>query len=171
MERLTREREFERLYQAHAGSLARYALRRAETVEEAEDAVAECFAIIWRRLPDAPREPLPWMYGIARNVLLHQHRSGSRRRALFDRLAREPAADADPHPGDAVSILEALKELPDLDREVLQLVAFEGLDHAACAEVLGCKRATVAVRLYRARSRLRRALADNSPDPIEVLAS
>lgn len=55
-------------------------------------------------------------------------------------------------------MLAALAALSERDRELLMLIAWEGLDHAAAARVLGTTRANIAVRLHRARRRLARQL-------------
>ncbi|MEI5101965.1 sigma factor-like helix-turn-helix DNA-binding protein [Streptomyces sp. PmtG] len=51
---------------------------------------------------------------------------------------------------------------PRRDQETLLLVGWDGLDVAAAAVVVGCTRRTFAVRLHRARRRLRQAL-DETP--------
>jgi RNA polymerase sigma-70 factor (ECF subfamily) len=53
-----------------------------------------------------------------------------------------------------------LSTLPDDDRELLTLVAWEGLTPAQAAGVLGLTPGATRVRLHRARTRLRAALAD-----------
>lgn len=52
----------------------------------------------------------------------------------------------------------ALASMPEADREILTLVAWEGLSPAEVATVLGCSGAAARVRLYRARQRFARAL-------------
>ena len=56
-------------------------------------------------------------------------------------------------------IAAALAGLREGDREVLTLLAWDGLTPAQASESLGCSRATFAVRLHRARRRLERELA------------
>jgi RNA polymerase sigma-70 factor (ECF subfamily) len=56
-------------------------------------------------------------------------------------------------------VIRALAQLPDRDRELLMLVAWEGLEPAQLARVLGVSRGTANVRLHRARRRLAAALA------------
>jgi DNA-directed RNA polymerase specialized sigma24 family protein len=48
--------------------------------------------------------------------------------------------------------------LSDADQEALRLIGWEELDLAGAAVAMGCSRATMAVRLHRARRRLERAL-------------
>ncbi|MFI7634921.1 RNA polymerase sigma factor [Nonomuraea sp. NPDC049400] len=59
---------------------------------------------------------------------------------------------------------EAFKRLSDDDRELLALVAWEGLSGAEIAKVLGCSRGAARIRLHRARKRLAKELADLDPD-------
>jgi RNA polymerase sigma-70 factor (ECF subfamily) len=136
-----------------------YALRRADRAT-AEEVVSETFAIAWRRMDDVPEPPLPWLLGVARRLLANRRRGERRRRALLDRLRSEPVATAQAPPGEGRGVLTALATLPERDREALLLHAWEGLDHAGAATVVGCSAATFAVRLHRARERFARALAD-----------
>ena len=61
---------FEALYRAHVHEVHGYCLRRTST-EEAKDATSEVFVVAWHRFDDVPDgdESLPWLYGVARNVL------------------------------------------------------------------------------------------------------
>jgi len=154
-----RRARFERLFRDTYEVVLGYALRRAGP-DLAQDVVAETFTIAWRRLDDVPRDPVPWLLGVARRVLANQRRGERRRDALVERLSApmpepEPARDTRGSPA-----LQALALLPEHDRELLLLLAWEGLDAAAAAEVLGCSRPSLAVRLHRARRRFAAALAD-----------
>jgi RNA polymerase sigma factor (sigma-70 family) len=156
---LRRDR-FERLYRDHHPAVRAYLLRRAEP-ELAQDALSETFLAAWRRLDEVPGDPLPWLLATARRTLANQRRSVRRLGGLRERMAgRETAESADPAEqiADAELVRRALTTLSDADREVLMLVAWEGLDTARAAQVAGCSRATFAVRLHRARKRLDRAL-------------
>ena len=89
------EARFEAIYRAYADAVHAYARRRT-AVAAADDVVSETFLVVWRRLPDVPDAPLPWLLGIARRVLANRRRSESRNEALTHRLAgTEPLA----HPG------------------------------------------------------------------------
>ncbi len=145
---------FEELFSAYAAAVQAYARRRVDAAA-ADDAVSEVFVIAWRRLDDVPSEALPWLLGCARRVLAHQQRRARRDIALLERL--EPDVDA-PVAGDG-ALARALAELSDGDRELLLLIAWEGLEPAQAAEVLGCSRNALAVRLHRARKRFAAALS------------
>ena len=158
--------EFDELYREHAGHVLAYCLRRGP--DTAEDALAETFAVAWRRRDAIPEEPLPWLYGVARRVLANQRRSARRQGAVADRLAAEPR----PEGREAEPVLAALAQLRPADRELLLLVAWEGLTHAQVAQALGTTTAACRVRLFRARRRLERLLAGEEPAAVheEVLS-
>lgn len=59
---------------------------------------AETSLIAWRRLDAIPSEPLPWLYGVARNVVLRHHAGHARQAAARDALELERPA---PEPADA----------------------------------------------------------------------
>jgi RNA polymerase sigma-70 factor (ECF subfamily) len=150
--------EFDALYREHAGRVLAYCRRR--TRSGAEDALAETFATAWRRRDDLPSDPLPWLYGVARRVLANQHRAARRQTAVAHRLAD---AARPGEPDESTPVLAALARLRPSDRELLMLVAWEGLTPARAARAVGTSAATCRVRLFRARRRLERLLADDAP--------
>lgn len=149
-------RRFEAIYRQHFGSILAYARRRLPA--RAEDVVAETFLVAWRRLDDVPADALPWLYGVARRVIADSRRTSRRQEALTDRLAavQEPSSteptETDPE------LLAALARLSTRERELLLLVHWEDLEPRRAALALGCARATVATRLWRAHRRLRTEL-------------
>ncbi len=157
-----RAARLEALFRQHSSAVRAYALRRADPAS-ADEAVSEVFVIAWRRLEDVPAEALPWLLACARRVLANQRRAGRRRVALDERLNgdRLGAVDHGGVEGAAIAddaLLRALSTLSDDDRELLLLVAWDELEPARVAMVLGCSRRTLAVRLHRARRRLAAAL-------------
>jgi len=153
-----REKRFERLYARHAPAVKGYLLRRCDAAS-AEDALAEVFIVAWRRFDELPSDSLPWLLGAARRVLSTQRRSERRRAALEDRLAEAaPPLEVPPVATDT-PLAGALARLGERDRELLLLVAWEGLSPGQAAAALGVKPSTARVRLMRARRRLSDALA------------
>ena len=154
---------FEAVFAACSKEVFAYARRRA-TREEAEDVVSETFLVAWRRFDELPSEPLPWLIGAARKVLANRRRSDERRVALGVRLRSLPDTSRSVDPGDTWTTEErvraALATLPAGEREVIELVAWEELSPAEVAIVLEIARATVYVRLHRARQRLARMLEE-----------
>lgn len=151
-----RRARFERLWHQYAPAVAAYARRRA-SADVVDDAVAETFLVAWRRLDHVPHDALPWLFGVARRTLANQRRAEARRTALAERLDLQPPAVTNEHPDRRV--LEALGTLGDLDRELLMLVAWEGLTPAEAAIALGSSAVACRVRLHRARARFAAALA------------
>jgi RNA polymerase sigma-70 factor (ECF subfamily) len=152
---------FDAQFRVHARQVHTYALRRSDP-ETAQEVAAETFLIAWRRRHEMPSQPLPWLYGIARRVLMNEHRAANRRNALGARLAAGASRDPDAAGDDR--ILEALGALGEGDREALLLSAWEGLSAREAGAVLQCSAATFAVRLHRARGRLSRALEQTQTD-------
>jgi RNA polymerase sigma-70 factor (ECF subfamily) len=173
------EREFDALFQAHYPELRRFALRRIENRAGAEDVLAETFAVAWRRREQMPDRALPWLFGICHKVIANHRRASNRRLRLLHRLAATPTAlGRDPAEilAERSEIAAALARLSEPQREVLRLVAWEGLSAADAAAALGCSPAAFRVRLHRARSELAKRLAEagherdessNGPEPRE----
>ncbi|WP_203984321.1 RNA polymerase sigma factor [Sphaerisporangium rufum] len=124
----------------------------------ADEVVSETFAIAWRRLPDVPRPALPWLLGVARNVLRDSVRAEARREALAAEMRTWTVGDVGEQVTERLGVLSALARLAEDDREVLVLVAWQGLSPRDAAAVVGCSPATFRVRLHRARRRLARAM-------------
>ena len=167
LDELGRQRRdrFTLLYRTHYDAILGYAGRRTDPAT-ARDVAAETFLVAWRRPTAIPREPEAvrlWLYGVARRTLANAERSrGRSERVAAKLLATTDAVELAPDLADGVveraRIGEALGSLSALDQETLRLVAWEGLDLAGAAEVMGCSRSLMAVRLHRARGRMARAL-------------
>jgi RNA polymerase sigma-70 factor (ECF subfamily) len=144
-------------------------LRARADQESAVDALARTFEIAWRRLSDIPENPRAWLFGVARRVLAEQRRSAGRHESLVLRISETVASRTEDHAGilDARNaFLAALMELPEQQREALLLVAWDGLSQHEAATVLGCSTSALAVRVHRARKRLRAAIGDTAlPQP------
>lgn len=154
-----RER-FRALWREHAPAVRAYAARRVEDPQSADDVLSETFLVCWRRLGAVPGggAALPWLYGVARKVLANQRRSRRRADRLRARLeaAQAVAAQAgDSEAAAAALVAAATARLPELDREVLRLALWEGLDYRQIGAVLGRSENAVAVRMHRARRALR----------------
>lgn len=164
------------LYERHAQAVFRYLARRTGE-GTAEDLVSDVFvaALAGRKrvVAHASDSALPWLYGIARNVLQNHLR---RRRASLPREARADAVDWDAVDSriDAEAqrseLRTALANLSRSERELLLLVAWEGLSPTEAAEALGISKIAARSRLHRARQRALDALRpDDSNDLIASL--
>lgn len=154
-----RRTRFEAIFDGSYEALLAYARRRVEA--DADDVVAETFAVVWRRLEVVPPDSLPWLYGVARRVISEQRRAGRRRDALVQRI-RADAGTRNPGeaPSQPGSVLDALARLGDRDREAVLLVAWEGLTAEQASKAMGCSTVAFRVRLHRARKRLRAHLTE-----------
>lgn len=169
------EDRFRGVYAGNFEPLLAYAMRRVEQPADAADVVAETFLVAWRRRREMPTgaEARLWLYGVARRVLANHHRGGTRRRRLGERLREGIGTAFAADPGSAVperlAVRAALARLGELDREVLTLTVWEGLEPREAAAVLQVSPATVRTRLSRARARLRELVGDGPGAPGHVL--
>src|SRR4051794_27199231 len=172
--RFSDDREFDALFEAHYQELRRYVIRRVEGGGGADDVLAETFAIAWRRRDQMPKPALPWLFGICHRVIANGRRSSKRRSRLFSRLA-STAVEVGRDPADLMAerseITRAFSRLSDSQREVLRLVAWEGLSAADAGKALGCSTAAFRVRLHRARSELAKRLGEAGHEEGETPAT
>ena len=169
--RANARREEERFAALHRELYPRvkaYAMRRTMDSATADEIAAEAFEIAWRRREEPVRDQLSWLLGIARGLLVNRRRGERRRGELDHRIAQEWIT-SEPDHADAVAdrseLLGALASLREDEREILVLLAWDGLDRAQAARVLGCSRGTLAVRLHRARRRLEAVLDERAAAP------
>jgi RNA polymerase sigma factor (sigma-70 family) len=154
----SRER-FNSLFADHARSIYRYFSRRAP-LGDCEDLTSEVFVVAWRRIEEIPNGlEEPWLYRTAWNVL-----ANARRRHVdvpVDELDIHGPDIADDVIGDA-ELKRAWMALSVRDREVLRLVAWEGLNGDALALALGISASGAGVALHRARTRFEELLGEKS---------
>jgi RNA polymerase sigma factor (sigma-70 family) len=155
-----------RLWDEHAQRIYRYCFRRTADRELAEDLTSIVFLEAWRRREqlELPTDAaLPWLYGIAANVVRNQWRSQRRYRAALGRLPRrgdeedlaEDALDRLSDRERMVTLVKKLAFLPQIEQDALTLCVWEDLTPKEAAIALGIPEATVRTRLHRARRRLR----------------
>ena len=153
--------QFTALYAENHRRVHAYAVARAGR-SLADEVVAETFLVAWRRFAQMPAgAALPWLLGVARNVIRERWRDEERQRAIAAEMLAwaGDAPDVADDVAERSAILTALAALSENDREVLTLTAWDGLSTRAAAQVLNCSAATFLVRLHRARTRLLRAVA------------
>ncbi len=134
----------------------------------AEDVVSTVFLTAWRRLAEVPEDARPWLFAVARRAMANQTRGWLRRRVLDVRMVSEIEHGQDDGSAAAavrIDLVRAWRTLAVGDREVLALVAFDGLTAGQAATVLSCRRSTFAMRLSRARQRLQNALEPPGAPP------
>ena len=157
------ELRFARLYDLHQRPIRDYCRRRLDA-HRVDDAVAEVFLTVWRKLDDVPDDDTArlWLYRVAYRVVGHQWRGVTRRRRLDQRL-RSVTGSALPGLDEAVIerdehrlVLRAAASLGHTDGEVLRLSVWEQLSIADIASLLDIEPNAVKQRLHRARRNLAR---------------
>lgn len=138
----------------------RFSLRMLRNDEDARDAAQDTLVKVLRNLDryDTNRSFKTWVFGIARNTCIDEHRR--RKRRAWD----EPGDVVDTAPSALVEVTRAqrasrlraaLDRLPPMYREVLVLYHFEHLKYVEIAESLDLPLGTVMNRIFRARKKLR----------------
>jgi RNA polymerase sigma-70 factor (ECF subfamily) len=150
---LRRDR-FEAVFTEVYEPVQRYARRRVDA-DVVDDIVADTMLTLWRRLDDVPVDVhVPWAYGVARRHIANWRRSSGRRVRLLRRVAIEPSNSSVPDHPLEVELQAALAALDGADRELLELWAWEQLEAAELAIVLGITANAASIRLHRAKKRL-----------------
>jgi RNA polymerase sigma-70 factor (ECF subfamily) len=150
---------FEMLYHRYVRSIYGLALRRLRDRQRAEDAVQETFAAVWRSAGSYRPErgpAAPWLYAVARNAVV------DRLRSRVDPVAEAPdLPSGEPGPADraessflAWRVHRALEELPDREREVIELAYWSGMSQSEVADYLNIPLGTVKTRTRSGLSRL-----------------
>lgn len=165
---------FGRLFGRHAQAVYIFCARRTADLALAEDLTSITFLEAWRhrnRVPTAQVDSaLPWLLGVANNVVRNARRGQHRYQAVLERL---PVPSVAPPAEDQVvarsateaglrDALEAISALPEREQEVVMLVLWSGLSYEEAAMALAIPVGTVRSRLSRARSKLQVALTTNA---------
>jgi RNA polymerase sigma-70 factor (ECF subfamily) len=163
---------FSVLFERHAQTVYNYVFRRTADWALAEDLTSVVFLEAWRRRNDVRLDRelvLPWLLGVATNVLRNRRRSQWRHRAALMRLPRELTHDfADEANGrldderQMRTVLRAIARLPRREQDVLVLCACAELTYEEVAVALGVPVGTVRSRLSRARARIRKLGSDHA---------
>lgn len=165
---------FGQLFGRHAQAVYAFCVRRSADLALAEDLTSVTFLEAWRHRDRMPSEPqdstLPWLLGVANNVVRNARRGQRRYHAVLQRLPA-PAVVA-PAEDQAVAraatearlrdALDAISALPQRQQEVVMLVLWSGLSYEEAALALAIPVGTVQSRLSRARAKLQISLNDTA---------
>jgi RNA polymerase sigma-70 factor (ECF subfamily) len=151
---------FHKVFLPLAQTLYRIAFYMLESEVEAEDAVQEVYAKLWESRDSLEDVRLPKAYCIRmlKNLCLDRIR-----KARYLSFPEElPDNDYNPAPDDAIDaktrlnkVLEAVKALPDRQRNVLVLRTVEGLSYEEIADRTGMNNLTCRVLLSQARAKIK----------------
>jgi RNA polymerase sigma factor (sigma-70 family) len=160
------EQAFGELFARHGRAIYNYCFRRTADWAAAEDLASVVFLETWRRRGHVRMDEgslLPWLYGVATNVLRNHQRSLRRYGAALARIPEPVPAEED---ADLVAarlddqcrmreVLDRIGHLSRRDQELLSLCVWEELTYAEAATALGIPVGTVRSRLSRIRAKLK----------------
>jgi len=151
------------LFDRHFDDIYNY-LRRRLDADSAQELAAETFVIAYRGragYDPAFGEPLPWLYGIAANMMRGKRRRERRELRALARSGHDPVSSHGDEPerrldaeSDAARLADCLAALPHKHREVLYLYAWAELSYEEIAAALRVPAGTVRSRLARCRAKL-----------------
>jgi RNA polymerase sigma factor (sigma-70 family) len=164
------------VFDRHFATIHRYLERRIGR-DGADELSGDVFRIAFEqrtRFRPVHESALPWLYGLATNLMLKRWRGERREAQAVARLeATSRNGDGPEAHDDRIAarlarsrLLDALADLPEGDREVLVLVAWEALTYEEVATALGIPVGTVRSRLNRARTKLRELLPEIGNEPV-----
>ncbi|MCL7429403.1 sigma-70 family RNA polymerase sigma factor [Streptomyces sp. YS415] len=153
------------LYAQHGSLLLRYAVRLlGGDWHRAEDVLQEAAVRAWRHasvLGLKVEEARPWMFTVVRNLVTDHHRARLiRPPEVSTQLLDMPVEDGLDGLLTRRAVTEALEELSEQHREVIQLMYYLECSVAQAAEHLGIPPGTVKSRSYYALRALRKVLAE-----------
>lgn len=178
------ESAFERFYRAHIDEVVALAVRRCRDPHEVSELCAAVFLSVWQSagsFDESRGSATAWLHRIAANRLIDLRRGDRRRDALAARLIERRVLDYDDierlaeridAEREAPEVVDAVRSLPDVQREAVELVAIDGLTATEAAERIGTSPTAVRMRLSRARKTVRDAIdpqPDSHDDTAEVL--
>ncbi|SFL01183.1 RNA polymerase, sigma subunit, ECF family [Streptosporangium canum] len=158
---------FEAFYRRHVDAVTRFLARRVDDPHTVADLVAEVFMAV---LDSAHTyraglgTEIAWLYGVARNTLSAERRRAFKESRLTSRVSGRRPLDTDDvarleeridAEGPARKVFQAMADLPEGERAVLELVVIDQLTVTEAAMALGIRSGTAKVRLHRARRTLR----------------
>lgn len=152
------------LFERHNRAIYNHSFRRTADWSIAEEVTSLVFLEAWRRRESiqlSRSSALPWLLGIANNVLLNTWRSKRRHRKALGKLPPSTANDFSDYSDDRIDdvrrlnhLLALIKNLSAPQREILELVVWDGLNYEQAAVAAGIPVGTVRSRLARARHHL-----------------
>ena len=167
---------FGAIFDRHATAVHRY-LRRRVGEQLASELTAEVFTRAFahrRRFDGRAQTALPWLLGIATNLVKMNRRSEERRLRAYARAATQETEPSELIESDeridasalGAALAQALSRLPAGQRDVLLLHAWAGLSHDQIAAALGLTPGAVRTRLHRARETVSAQLTESRDAPL-----
>jgi RNA polymerase sigma-70 factor (ECF subfamily) len=163
---------FGRIFDAYSGPIFRFIASRVRSPSDAEDLTQLVFVKALEALPRYEARGVPfggWLFRLARNAIIDEVRTRRDHLSLVSAVTRE-TDDAGPEASAALRddldrVAQAMSELTDDQREVIELRFFAGLSVLETAVAMGRQEGTVRGLQFRAIAALRRAIGIEADAP------
>lgn len=163
--------QFNHVYRSQLTEISRFLARRVAP-HEVEDLASDLFEIAWSKRDSIPKDlELPWLYKTARYLIANHRRKSQNRARIFSLLsAPESAPSAESIALADAGLGAAWAKLSPADRELMALWSLDGLEAKEIALVLEITPNAAAIRLTRAKEKLRSLLADENSESEATLS-
>lgn len=161
------EAAFAQLYDRFAPGLYSFILKMVRDEKEAEDVLQEGFTHLWRRATSydpARSSAFTWAVMVFRHKAIDRMRGRQRRERVVEKAGDDPvlspgsderSAEVPAMHEEIAMVRSALEQIPDEQREAVELAFFGGLTHEQIAERLATPLGTIKARIRRGLLRLR----------------
>ncbi|MBN2016303.1 sigma-70 family RNA polymerase sigma factor [Candidatus Dojkabacteria bacterium] len=154
---------FDQLYEYYLPRIFAYVLNRTANKQISEDVTSQTFIKAMTKIKTFRYKGFSfgaWLYRIAHNNLMDYYRKNPSLNIIdLSEVESKDRTDKEAEKSERQAIiLEALKKLPKQYQEILSLKFFEELSNEEMAEVLGCKKETLAVKLHRSLKAFKKIL-------------
>ncbi|HEC78522.1 MAG TPA: RNA polymerase sigma factor [candidate division WOR-3 bacterium] len=156
------ESAFVRLIERYQQKIFNFFIKNLSDYDLSEDLTQDVFLRVYKYGKSFnPRQKFrPWLYKIARNLLIKAIKSYHSDRRLKEELLYEHQLYFNPDYEVVEAVRNALNQLPEVQKEVVILKQYQGLTFAEIAVVLNCPESTVKSRMYQALRKLKKILKE-----------
>lgn len=149
--------DIENLYKRYVGDVRRFALYLSGDVMMADEITSDTFVRAWMAA-DRIRQPTvkSYLFTIARNAYIDLLRRAARHTQLDENMpdTRSSPQTQMEQSAEVRAVLAALQQLPEMDRTVLLMRAFDEMPYEEIAETLEIPVIAARVKVHRARLKL-----------------
>lgn len=155
---------FDDLYARHCDAVGRYAWGVAGSREAAQELVQDTFVTLWKNAGSVSligESAIGWLLVTCRNHAMNAGRSEARHLRILHAMKRHNAATPPEDPAITMRwVQDAIERLPEHESLVVHLCLIEGRSYRQAGAELRVSESAVAKRLQRARTKLRKDLAN-----------
>lgn len=154
--------DFEAIVAPLMPALLAFFVRRVIPKHESADCLSETLIVLWksrRTMPQGESDYRAWAFGVAHNILLNHRRGYVRRANLADRVRDEIQVQGQQTVSEEkTELVNALVGLPGKQRELVQLIVWDGFGVAEAGALLGLRANAARAAYARAKKKLRETL-------------